>query len=321
MTTGRGLLGLLATALLVACGGGGGGGSAAPAATPAVIDSTSAPLIAREVMLVGFGAADFGAALGGSGLLAANGGSNALALRLGRRQALAAGSPSPSATLAPETVDCLVGGTMRLSGTLASDQTLTPGDRLNATFTDCDDGDGAVYDGRLLAEVTDFDGDLFAGQYFLAAGITFTDFRVTDAGGSATATGDMNLELDLSVPEAPIVASSGSELAVSTDDGSWVLRDYALIQTVDPDADAGNGLAYQSTTGTLEGSGFEGAVDFLTVEPFATRDDGTLAGGEALITGAGDATIRVTADGVGGLLLALDLNGDGQVDETQEIDG
>lgn len=318
MATGRGLLVLLAAALVAACGGGGGGGSTAVPASPAVIDSTNAPLIASQVMTVGFGATDFGTALSGSGLLAVNGGSDTLAQDLNRRQALAAGgTASPSATIAPETYGCLVSGTVRLSGTLASEETLTAGDVLNATFTDCDDGDGAVYDGSLRVEVTDFYGDLYTSQYFLDAGLTLTSFRITDADGSTSANGDMDLELDLTVSDQPVVAASGQRLTVSDDGGSWELRDYALIVTVDPDTNGG--LTYQSAAGTLEGPDFEGSVEFLTVVPFALGGDGLPLVGEALITGADGATIRVTADGTGGLLLAVDLDGDGQVDETQEL--
>jgi len=320
MTSGRAwraLPGLLAVAWLAACGGGGGG--SAPPASPAVIDGTSAPVITRQVILVGFGAADFGAVLGGSGLVSASGGSNALGQQLARRQALAAGGAMPSAVLGPETVDCLVSGTVRLSGTLSSEETLTPGDRLSATFTTCDDGDAAVYDGRLDLAVTDFNGDLFTGAFFLAAGMTLGDLRISDATGVATANGDMDLELDLRLPDQPLLAASGQRLAIGTDEGTWTLSDFALSLTEDPGLGGGGLLVYRSAAGTLEGPGFTGAADFLTVEPLAMAEDGTIVSGEILITGAGGATIRVTAAGTGSLQLGLDLDGDGQVDETQVL--
>lgn len=74
-----------------ACGGGGGGGGGAAAPADLVnIDAGNADTIVREVLSVGAGSGDFGMAAGGSGILAADGGSNALALKMAARRTIQA---------------------------------------------------------------------------------------------------------------------------------------------------------------------------------------------------------------------------------------
>lgn len=316
-----------AAAILGACGGGGGGGGdgggdgggKTPAA-PAVIDAGNAATITREVLDAGLGAGTFGAAVGGGSLLAADGSGNAAALGLARQRKMiqrAQTTVKPSVTVPAETFDCLVTGTVRLSGSVASADTLTAGDRISADFNGCDDAEGAVIDGGLRIDVTGFSGDIFSDQYLLGARVTVTNLSIAQDGESATGTGVFDLDLDLTVPLVSDMTVSGALFAVSSASDSWLLRDFAVTVLED-----GRGIDLQtrySGTGTLEGSGFPGAVDFVTVVPLLAMGDAYPGAGEVLITGANGATIRATVLDVQSIQLAVDLNGDNAADVTQQM--
>lgn len=305
---------LAAMALLVASCGGGGGGRA-PAA-PAVIDGGNAATITREVLDEGLGAGAFGAAVGGGSILAADGGANALALGMAR-QRKSIQRAQPHVTIPAETFDCLVSGTVRLSGSLSSADTLTAGDRISAEFNECDDAEDAVLDGSLRIDVTAFSGDIFSDQFLLGAGVTVTGLTIAGDAESATGNGAFNLDLDLTVPLVSDLTMSGELLEVSSGSDSWVLRDFAV--TVLEDGTGVDRVTQYSGTGTLEGAGFEGAVDFVTVVPLVATADAYPGIGEVLIEGANGATIRATVVSTQTIQLAIDLDGDNVVDETQQM--
>jgi hypothetical protein len=300
---------------LSACGGD-GGGSGSPGDKLAVIDAGNAAAITREVIDVGLGAGAFGAAIGGGGILSADGGSNALALSMARHRATILWV-QPSVNVGSQTLDCLTSGSITLSGSLASDSTLTPGDRITANFNACDDADGAVYAGQMRLNVTSFSGDIFNDQYALGAGVLLTDLAITEGGVTTVGDGAIHLDLDLTVPLVSDLTVSGGQLQIRSGSDSWALRDFAV--TVAEDSAGANLLTRYSGTGTLEGSGFEGAVDFVTVSPLVTTGDDHPATGQVLVSGANGATIRATALNAQNLQLDIDLDGDGVVDDTQRI--
>jgi len=307
-----------AAAILGACGGSGGGGDGGgnPPAAPAVIDAGNAATITREVLDAGLGAGSFGAAVGGGSILSADGGGNAGALALARQRKTIQ-LAQRSVTISAETFDCLVTGTVRLSGAVANADTLTAGDRISAEFNGCDDAEGAVIDGGLRIDVTGFSGDIFSDQYVLGARVMVTNLSIAEDGESVTGNGVFNLDLDLSLPLVSDLTVSGALLETSSGSNFWVLRDFAVTIRED-----GTGIQLQtqySGTGTLESGGVAGAVDFVTVVPLLATGDAYPLTGEVLITGADGATIRATVLDAQTIRLAIDLDGNGAVDETQQM--
>jgi len=299
---------------LGACGGGGGGGSA-PAA-PAVIDAGNAAAITREVLATGLGAGAFGAAVGGGSILSTDGGTSAMVQSMASQKKTIQ-RVQPHVNIPAETYDCLVSGTVRLSGSLSSDETLTAGDRISADFNNCDDAEGAVLNGSLRIDVTAFSGDIYSDQFLLGARVTLTNLAITEDGGVTTGNGAFNLDLDLTESLVSDLTVSGAVLDISSGGESWVLRDFAV--TVLEDA-TGIALATRySGTGTLEGAGFDGAVDFVTVVPLLATGDDFPATGQVLITGANGATIRATVLDAQAIQLAIDVDGDNLVDDTQQV--
>jgi hypothetical protein len=296
--------------LLTACGG--GGGSSAPPAAPAIIGAANAATITREVINVGLGSGSFGGVAGGGGILSADGGTSALA-RGAARQRRTIQQVAPSIVIPAETFDCVVSGTLRLSGSLASPDTLTAGDRISATFRNCDDADGAIYDGSFRLDITSFSGDVLADQYVLAARATLTKLAITEAGVAVTGDGAFDLDVDLTVPGVSEVTLAGILLNVSSGSDAWVLRDFVVTTSADSTGSTASGA------GTLEGPDFDGAVDFATVVPFAATGDSFPAAGELLITGAAGATIRATVLNADTIQLAIDLDGDNITDDMQQL--
>lgn len=211
---------------------------------------------------------------------------------------------------------------MGLSGSLDNVNTLTPGERIIVDFSDCDDADGAVYNGRMRIDVASFSGDIFTDQYALGAGLALTGLAltglaITESGVTTVGDGTLHLDLDLTVPLMSDFTLSGALLQLSSGSESWRLRDFTVSEA--EDSAGANLLTRYSGTGTLEGSGFDGAVDFATVNPFVATGDDFPATGQVLITGANGATIRATALNAQNLQLDIDLDGDSVVDDTQQI--
>jgi hypothetical protein len=300
-----------------ACGGGGGGGGGAAAPADLVnIDAGNADTIVREVLSVGAGSGDFGMAAGGSGILAADGGSNALALKMAARRTIqAVGQIQPSANYGPERENCLVSGAVTLSASLASTETLRSGDQITAVFESCDDGDGAVYNGRLRIDVQSFTGDLFADLYRLDSRFTLTNLAITEDGTTETGNGTLNVNMNLLTANLESYSITTTRFSLSSGSTSWTMHD--VVSTVDDDYRGGGWLMTLSESGSLESSNFEGRVDYGTTTPFQSVDGNPPATGVLRIDGANGSSITVTALNEENLQLVIDWNGDTIVDETR----
>jgi hypothetical protein len=101
-----------------------------------------------------------------------------------RRTIQAVGQVQPSANYGPDREDCLVSGSLTLSASLGSTETLRSGDQITAVFASCNDGDGEVYNGQLRIDVQSFAGRIDYG--------TTTPFQSVD--GDYPATGVLRID-------------------------------------------------------------------------------------------------------------------------------
>ena len=157
----------LSIALLVtACGGGGNGAPATvtPPVNPLglVIDAANAKPAVRVAYGATMQALDTGALVGSSGI--ASSGNDGFS-KLSSNDAFAAAfrRALQKVPLGPDVYPCLIGGTVTISGDLASLFTLTPGDRINIEYVDCDDDLGEVLNGRIEMTVATYSGDVILG--------------------------------------------------------------------------------------------------------------------------------------------------------------
>lgn len=311
---------LLVSLILASCGGGGGGSS-----TPVEyleITSGNAREVAGAVIQTVTSSFDLADA-GGGGITssAADAAPASSPLDAGRylarlprlrRQVLAVG---PLASVGPVTEPCLESGNIVLSGNVANPDTLSVGDSITAVFNDCDDGDGAVTDGRLGLVIRALQGDPLTDVFLLRTDVTVTRFVITEGGESTSADGGFELTLDsLDFPQV-LTRLAGDSLEVAYGGDTYTITNFD--ETIGTSVDL---LPYRdliTAVGTLASRLLDGKVDYLTTVPVAGPAGDAPETGEVLITGLDGATIRVVVQGQSSVELRLDLDGNGSVDEVQ----
>lgn len=307
----------LGLGFLAACGGGGGG---SPAAPPASLTDGNANTVILEVL-------DATGALGGYSLLSApalgplaspaslnpvNAQAAGLAVR---RQPLASGS---------ETVSCIGGGQVEISGTTADPDTLSPGDRGSVIFRDCDAGSLGLLDGRLDIRVNEFEGneDPFVPTFRTELQVTFTRLSILADGSESVLDGSATNRIDTLTPNRFESGLDGSLLTLTVDGRQWRLRDFVMSRTDVSDTSQSPSVysLSRSATGTLEGDAFEGSVDFVTVAPFVTTGSNPFPGsGALLVNGANGSSIVVTVLDATTLRLEIDADGSGTAEIIRNV--
>jgi hypothetical protein len=211
---------------------------------------------------------------------------------------------------APES--CANGGTVDVSITQANINTITVGDRIVATFVDCDDGLGYVMSGTVDITFTDVQGDILTEVFLLGMDIVMTDVVITE--GTSTATGEGDFLLTLDSLDFPVMrmSLSGDELQLGNNGEVFTLTDFDHRLQVDlgpPEALVANVL------GRLASSTLDGSVDYDTPVTIEAVDNGDPYMGEILVTGADDSTVRIVIVDDNNIRLEIDEDGDGTVDE------
>jgi hypothetical protein len=311
------LAAFLCIVLVVACSGS-DGGSAAPLPMPssmAKIDAVSAASIAGEVVDAVFASGSFGDILSG-------GGPGSLAGKADDGLSKADGS-QPGGLLGyfasvsiPDTTSlCAVDGSVTVTGEVASPVTLSAGDRLRFEFFDCDDGAGQVLSGIYEILVNNFSGDFLEGLFNLNATVTFDGFEVTEGLEMTALNGVATLNLDTSTPPITSVSVSGISLSVSDRTDSATLNNFRTDVT--HNAGVAPEVYTMAASGTLTSTLFEGDVIYSTPIPFQGFAGEYPFPGELVVTGAGDASLRLMA--LDNINLRLEIDpGDGSGIVTQD---
>ncbi|MGB5623676.1 MAG: hypothetical protein WBN65_14375, partial [Gammaproteobacteria bacterium] len=217
------------------------------------------------------------------------------------------------ASFGPEVSQCLVTGTVSVSGNLRSQDTLSPGDTITARFTNCDDGEGEVVNGVLTLDIDTFEGDLLSG--FVALGVTmgFQSFSVTEGGEVHTVSGGLSVLIDTrNYPLNTFTMSSGS-LSVTDGVETVVLSNFTTTASSDESS--------QPPAFTFESSGRisvprHGSVTYRVEEPFTGFGEGDPESGVLYIEGSGGGNITATVLSSTQVQLDMDYDGNGSIDET-----
>jgi len=82
----------------------------------------------------------------------------------------------------PTQLPCAVSGTVIISGEIAdpTGETLSPGDTLQGTYDNCNEGDGVVVSGKMLFVVQSISGDLDVPPYDYTVTVTFSNLSFSD---------------------------------------------------------------------------------------------------------------------------------------------
>ncbi len=323
----------LAGLLLTACGGsgggggsgsGGGGGTPAPAPAEIALDATNAAEVSGTVAETAFSADELLAGNTILGVVTEGGQANFdisrfVAEQIDRIQLLqnsAFGDGVTGVVIPAETIQCSVAGSMTVSGDIA-DATfsiITPGDEFNISFNGCNEGDGVTLSGGFNMVFGAIQGDLLFGgaPYSYTVMVDIGSLNVVSMGESFSADGDMTLALSSQDDITITTRISGDSLAVTQAGEVSTLTNYDITETFNDVTTA----YVADTNGTFTNAGLGGTVTFSTVTSFEGVGDDWPTVGEMLIEGANGSTVNLTADGSGMVLLQVDANGDGTIDET-----
>ncbi len=311
----------LGTALLAACGGGGGGGDSTPPVPELAITAANARAVGAAVVTATVLAFDFGDSSGGeldpsaaSALDRLN--ARAAGLAVARTQALSqTGNVRPAVAFGPETESCATSGSLTLSGNIANPPDIGVGDRIVARFAQCDDGDGAVLDGRLELVIRALSGDPLTDVFLVRADVDLDDLVLTESGMSATGNGEFTLTLDSLGYPLTVTSLAGSlfEMVSAGEEIRLTAFDMQLEEDYGQQPVPGTATA----SGTVTNPQLAGKVGFLTENgaPLVASGTGDPHGGIIRITGAAGSRVRALV-GPGGVVdLEVDANGDGTVED------
>jgi hypothetical protein len=309
---------------LVACGGEDDDVAAAPDPAP--------PVVAAEVSISQANATRVAAEALGSlqasffvraDVLSDTAGANAVVGARKAARSVAAkvlGNLRPGiAAVRPQAVEnqelaCEDGGTLTATFSTASDVAATPGDFFQIAFNQCAAG-GVTFDGSLRETLVDFNAE----GTLLTLDVAATNFTFAAAGLSQTADGTVRVAVDFTDLGRPSSFTTANLLAGSRSLGGVVVSTYSVSGLQRQEVlDIAAGQFILDTSYVVSGSFPElGEVSFKVETPVPLVEGGTFfISGQVRITGAGNASVLITAagDGSDSLLVQVDANGDGVID-------
>jgi len=311
---------ILAMALLAACDGSGGGFAPPVQIVPVEITAANAPAVTSDSLNAASFASDIGV-LVGPGLLGGPA-EPGMWSRLGKLPVTGVSKildPVFEVAVGPITEDCLVTGTITLTGNIANPLTITAGDTISTVFVNCDDGDGQVLDGAMNITITAFTGSVDTGLFQMGMRVSLGDLSMDDGSevGPAVVDGNFNMSVNTLLYPVTTTVVTGDLLSLVAAGRSLTMRSFSSDSRLDEGMFP---LGYTMiASGAVQSSRFDGEALYETIVPFAGSGDSYPYEGVMLITGAANSSIRVTALDVLTVRLEMDYNGDGTVDETRDV--
>ena len=161
-----------------------------------------------------------------------------------------------------------------------------------------------------------FNGDILSGAYEMTMEMTITNFQVTTATDVILSHGDTTATINTLLAPYVEASVSGGSITISSNTASETLFAYSSGQTFD--GRVAPAPYTMSAAGTLDSSQIGGIVDYSTPVTFAGLDTGYPTAGELLVEGLGSsARLVAQANGID-VIIRIDSNNDGDVDETIE---
>jgi hypothetical protein len=315
----RNLFPLFAAIALSACGGSSGGtaGPTVPppaAGTPLVISAANSKPAVRTAYGATSDSMGAGAAVGGSPISMSPG--NGLNKPfVNRATSTALTRFMQKDPFGPLVSDCFGGGTETTAGNMAVLGALTAGDTINVDYLDCVSEFGETLNGRMEMTIVIFSGDLIFGPFLLDASVLLIDFEVATAEDTILSNGDARVSLDTTGMPVVLMSISGSSLTAASLQSTETITNYSTSQTVDVTPPESYTL---NSSGTVDSSQLSGSISYSTPVTFQGQGAGYPFAGEMLITGSGNATIRLIALDAINVRIETDSNGDGVVDATED---
>jgi len=301
--------------LLSACGGGSSTPVTIqpppPAAGTLVISTANAKPAVRTAYASTLQSMGTGGLVTGAGLVAVSG-SDLQKLQLENRLPDLLTRALQKDPLGPDVTDCEAGGTTTMTGEVANPQLLTPGDQINVESMDCDNGLGAVTNGRMELTVISFDIDLATFGFLLEMSVQLVDFEIATAVDTILSNGDSTVTIDLTGTPLAVTSITGNSLTVQSNSQTETTSNFSSMQTVDTSVMPEPYTLISS--GTINSTLLGGVVTYSTPVTFQGMGTDNPFAGEFLVTGANGATIRLIALDSTNVRIDTDTNGDGVID-------
>jgi len=228
---------------------------------------------------------------------------------------LSGGSLAPGLAAAQMTpTDCQVSGTVDVTFSVSSAQTVTPGDEFSFDFDACDDGAGATVTGGLIMTVTDFSGDPNSDAFLLGVSLQLIAFSVTENGMTSEADGSLALTIDSTRPPITSISVSSSSLTVSNGNLTETVSNLSI--TIVEDQSMFPTATSVETSFRLSSSRLDGDIVVGTSVALERSGDEFPYSGEITISGDADASITIIPLDAGSVRLDVDLDGAGAPDVT-----
>jgi len=324
-------LGLVATGLLVACGGGGGGAAPVPATPQAVVitQDNAKPVAANALNSV----QNTSATQSGAGIVTGvqvNAASTpvhsnliliAQAARMSVELAAARAATLPVGIVINDTFACALGGSLTVSGGIASTNGLSAGDSLNVTYNACrmnSDGADATLNGGLSIAVVS--GSLMSIPAQLVLATTANNLSVQSGGSTVVTSGDARMDIAVASSTSVVVIATGaaitSRLTTAAGTLTTTTRNYTQRVSVNGVTVSGSLSASVETDSTRIGPA--GGSYTITTPTAVVWNGGTgaVTAGVVKVVGAANSQLVATIDSNGGVALQVDANGDGAFEAT-----
>jgi hypothetical protein len=322
----------LALALVVSgCGGGGGeGGGGTTGVTPqptqalGINETNAKPVSANAVDAAQNTSATKGASSPlGVQVDTADGAPTMQAIAEAARFASQTFSAStlPRGVVVSETDPCTLGGTLSISGNVASSAGFSTGDSFTLTMTSCTLKVGtstAVMNGSMTMTVAA--GSLTGIPFHVVLAVAATNLSVTTGGVSVVSNGDTRLDWTANSATSQTLIASGSSMSsretISGATHTTTMRNFSQTLVI-------NGSTDTSTlSGTVETDSSKlgaGTVSYTISTPTpvswntTTRTPTT---GVIKVVGANNTQVLVTINADSSVSIQLDANGDGVYEKT-----
>ena len=314
---------------LTGCGGGGGDGDGTPAGDPVqsslVISAANARPVAADALdsATNVEAARTSSSFVLSAQVVPTTAATSPALRVAQvvtaltHKRANASSPHVLSAAVNETLACSLGGTLTVSGSVASNSGFAAGDSVTLGANNCRETIGNVatnLSGSFSLAITA--GGVSSGTGFpqhVAMTIQASNFTVSGGGASSIANGDMSLDVTENSADSTSVVLSGSSLSNQVTVGgttrSFTMRAYRQVLAI-----AGTLTSYTVTADIETSNSRLGSapVRYHVSTPAALvlSDAGEFSSGSLRVDGNASALL-LTVTGSNAFQLQVDANGDG----------
>ncbi|MEJ8837885.1 hypothetical protein [Ramlibacter sp. AN1133] len=316
---------------LTGCGGGGGDGATTPVGPPAqgslVITAANAKPVAADALdnATNIDAARTSSSFVLSAQVVPGAAAPSLALRVAQAAVTLANKRAGAAPLVlsaaiNETLACSLGGSVTVSGNVASSNGFVAGDSVTLNASGCRETIANVattLSGGFTLAITA--GGISSGAAFprhVAMTIQASGLTVAAGGETSTSSGDMSLDVTENSTDSTSVVLTGSSLGnqVTSASGtrSFTMRSYRHVLAIAGNTTSATVTADFETSNSRLGTA---PVTYHVSTPSAlvTTNAGDVSAGSLRVDGSASALL-VTVTGTNTFQLQVDTNGDGSFD-------